>query len=252
MKITAVKYYFPGKKVTLFSYPENSICEGVLYLNSSNQATTESFTKLIRILAIFLLFVSLFSLTVTSLPILDGVYSLIKPTSKVTAEIKKDPNSYNNSFILSDSIEMSSNEFKITIPKISLESNIIPNVDSSNEATYKEELLKGIAHANGSYLPGQNGPMFLFSHSTDTLFNVEQFNAKFFALKDLEPGDEITINYKGVLYKYVAKEKKVINPMELDIIRNSNSDLILSTCFPPGTTWQRLVVFADSVETLKD
>ena len=251
MKIASAKYYSPGQKVTLFTSADNSICQGVLYLNPPEYTTSnETLLKFTRFVAVFLLFVSLFSLTVASLPILDGIYSFIKTsTSQVASAPKKDPKVYNENFIISDSSEYKSDEFKLVIPKIELESEIVPNVDSTNEASYKEQLMKGVAHANGSYFPGQTGPIFLFAHSTDTVFNIEQFNAKFFTLKDLEIGDEILINYKGKLYKYNVSEKQIINPDQLDLIREMNASLILSTCFPPGTNWQRLIISAQEAQS---
>lgn len=246
MKSKYAKYYYPGQSVTLFNYPENSICQGVLYLDSRElRSSHKTRAKLTKIVAVFLLFISLFFLTVISLPILDGLYSFIKPSNpQVAGTVKKDPNVYSESFILSDSSEYKNVEFKLVIPRINLESIVVPNVDSTNEGTYKEQLMIGVAHANGSYFPGQSGPIFLFAHSTDTILNIEQYNAKFFALKDLEIGDEILINYKGKLHKYLVSEKQVINPDQLDVIRNLNVSLILSTCFPPGTNWKRLIISA--------
>ena len=138
-----------------------------------------------------------------------------------------------------------SDEFFLDIPKINLTSNIIPNVDSSNESIYLEKLKDGVAHAKDSYFPGDNGPVVLFSHSTDTLARIIQYNAKFYALKDLEVGDEIMINFKGQIYTYRVTDKQIINPDQLDLIRQTSAKLILTTCWPPGTDWQRIVVFAD-------
>lgn len=241
-----IKYYIPGNPITLFDANKHESLTGALIISSPDSLVSIQ-RNLMRMLAVLLLFISIFSLTISSLPLIDGVLSisnLFKKETQLKVE-RKDPNKYSDNFILKNELENQSQEFVITIPKIDVVSDVIANVDSTNEAIYKEQLMKGIAHANGSYLPGQNGPVFLFSHSTDILFNVEQFNAKFFALKDLEAEDEIIINYRGSIYKYAVKEKKIINPDDLEQIRNSNSDLILSTCFPPGTNWMRLIVFAD-------
>lgn len=236
-----IKYYKPGTRMTLIDQPDS--LTGSLVISHSDFLINLQ-KKLMMVLAILLLFISVFSLTSTTLPIFDGILSLNSKRDIKNPPVK-DPNIYSNNYILANELDNQNQEFKITIPKINIVSDVIPNVDSTNEAVYKEQLMKGIAHANGSYLPGQNGPVFMFSHSTDTLFNVEQFNAKFFALKDLETGDDISISYHGTVFKYIVKDKKMINPDELETIRNSKSDLILSTCFPPGTDWMRLIIFAD-------
>lgn len=140
-------------------------------------------------------------------------------------------------------------QFNITIPKINLESRVIEGVDPVDELSYKDALTKGIAHAQGSYLPGQGGSVFLFAHSTNDISNILTYNAKFYAVKDLNPGDQVIINFKGRRYTYEVLSHQVVNPSDLDTIRNSNADLILSTCYPPGTDWQRLITFAKLVNT---
>ncbi len=136
-------------------------------------------------------------------------------------------------------------DFSIYIPKINLSSKIIANVDPNSPEAYKVELQNGVAHAKGSYLPGEGGSVFLFAHSTDTIANILRYSAKFFAVKDLGVGDEILIEFNHNQYKYVINARKIINPSDLDSIRGLNSDLILSTCYPPGTSLQRLIIFAE-------
>lgn len=138
-------------------------------------------------------------------------------------------------------------DFRLVIPKIGLESVVIKNVDPNNPSLYGEQLANGVAHALGSYLPGEDGTMFLFAHSTDAEFNIARYNAKFYAVRKLEVGDEILIRYGDKDIKYIVKDKKVISPLELDQVRDSGYKLVLSTCYPPGTDWQRLVIFADPV-----
>lgn len=138
-------------------------------------------------------------------------------------------------------------DFRIIIPKIGLESVIIKNVDPNNPSQYREQLANGVAQAMGSYLPGENGTMLLFAHSTDTVFDIAKYNAKFYAVRFLDIGDEISIRYGDKVYKYQIKDKKIISPNDLDKVRDSGYKLVLSTCYPPGTDWQRLVVFADPV-----
>ncbi|MBI3485360.1 sortase [Candidatus Daviesbacteria bacterium] len=139
--------------------------------------------------------------------------------------------------------------FKVVIPKINLESNIIDNVDASNEALYSEQLKNGVAHASGSYYPGEVGPMVLFAHSTDSVAHILQYNAKFYAAKELNLGDEVDIFFHGKKYEYSMVNKKVINPQDLASIRNTDANLVLSTCYPPGTDWQRLILYAKLVKS---
>jgi sortase A len=93
-------------------------------------------------------------------------------------------------------------------------------------------------------LPGEGGPVFLFAHSTDTIFNIARFNAKFFYAKDLKQGDEIQIDFKGKKYNYLIDHSVIVSPEDVETVRQTPADLILMTCTPPGTDWQRLLIFA--------
>ena len=137
------------------------------------------------------------------------------------------------------------------IPKINLESEVIANVDPASELDYDTKLKYGVAHALGSYLPGGKGPVYLFAHSTDTIFNITRFNAKFFAVKELAVGDEVEILFNNKRYTYIIRERQIIQPDQLDVIRASDSNLVLQTCWPPGTNWQRLILFAD-IKSVQD
>lgn len=140
-------------------------------------------------------------------------------------------------------------EFKIVVPKINLESEIVNNVDTNLEDEYKNKLQFGVAHAKGSYLPPEiGGPVYLFAHSTDTVLNIARFNAKFYSVRELENGDEINVFFNGKKYVYKVKDKFIINPKEVDVVKNAETDLILQTCWPPGTDWQRLIIYADKAD----
>lgn len=217
------RYNRPGKIITLYHYKKDKHFKGVLYIRPEALASqvwpgnlmSKAFLGLATII-----------LLIVFLPV---IYSEVryKQVIPALAEIPV------------------SEEFFLEIPKINLTSTIISNVDSSNEESYTEKLKNGVAHAKGSYFPGDGGPIVLFSHSTDTLAHIIQYNARFYGLKDLEIGDPLTIHFKGKVFPYTISEKKIIDPQNLDALRQANSKLILTTCYPPGTDWQRLIVFAN-------
>lgn len=137
-------------------------------------------------------------------------------------------------------------EFSLLIPKIGVNSLVFPNVSPTDESQYKRALKAGVAHAAGTYLPGENGRIFLFGHSTDYIWNVPQFNAIFYLLRELNEGDEIDIFYQGKRYLYQVIDKKIVDPSEVLYLKPKwgQEEIILQTCHPPGTTWQRLLVIA--------
>lgn len=136
--------------------------------------------------------------------------------------------------------------FDIIIPKFGANSRVIPNVDASNENEYLAALKTGVAHTLGTSFPGENGHIFLFAHSTDYFWNVGTYNAVFYLLYKLERGDEIDLFYKGQRYVYTVIGKQIVDPSQVEFLtRKSNMEfLTLQTCWPPGTTLQRLLVFA--------
>lgn len=143
-----------------------------------------------------------------------------------------------------------SRDFSIVIPKIGANSKIIENVDPSDEKTYLQSLSQGVAHAKGTVFPGMDGTTYLFAHSADNFWNVGRYNAVFYLLKELVPGDEIVVFFQDKRYNYKVSETKIVDPSEVGYLEakvGSGETLILQTCWPPGTTWRRLLVFAKPV-----
>lgn len=138
--------------------------------------------------------------------------------------------------------------FGLVIPKIFANVAVTAEVNPEVAAQYQAVLREagGVAHAAGSSVPGEPGTTYIFGHSTDAALNVSRYNAVFYLLKKLEPGDEIIAYYQGKDYHYQVAEKKVVAPADISDITNvtNESKLVLQTCWPPGTTWKRLLIIA--------
>ncbi len=135
--------------------------------------------------------------------------------------------------------------FSVIIPKIGINSKVIPDVNTNDAAEYQKKLAEGIAHAKGSAYPGEMGDVFLFAHSGANFKEALRFNAVFYLLNKLEIGDEVFVYYKGKKSAYRVLEKKIASPNELTYNNPSeNPRLILMTCWPPGTTLKRIAVIA--------
>ncbi len=136
--------------------------------------------------------------------------------------------------------------FSIVIPKIAANARVISNVNPADQSEYLDKLRFGVAHAAGTYLPGQDGHIFLFAHSTDYVWNVSTYNAVFYLLYKLSDGDEIDIFFEGKRHVYTVIDKKVVEPTDIQYLTNKTDSefLTLQTCWPPGTTLKRLLVFA--------
>ncbi len=238
-----VKYFYPGQTITLFDCYKNEDFNGVLYINPTFSGQSQT----IKRLSLLYLIISLIGIISLTLPFITvNINSSLQKLQVKKVETASPVPQIPVGIPIEKTMVNENNDFKIMIPKIELESDIIPNVDTTSEEIYKQKLLAGVAHANGSYFPGQDGMVFLFAHSTDSIARILEYNAKFMFVYQLDIGDEVQINYKGKLYRYAITDKKIINPQEVELVRQANSDLVLSTCWPLGTNWQRLILFADS------
>lgn len=142
-----------------------------------------------------------------------------------------------------------STEFGMVIPKILANVAISQDVNPEKAEIYQNVLRQsgGVAHAAGSALPNEDGVVYIFGHSTDSNFNVSRFNAVFYLLRKLEADDLIIVYYRGKDYRYRVKYKKVVEPTDLSDITDVAAPrrLVLQTCWPPGTTWKRLLIVAE-------
>ena len=106
-------------------------------------------------------------------------------------------------------------EFGLVIPKIEVNERVFPNIDSDNRSAYLPVLKKGVAHAKGSSLPDQPGPVFIFAHSSDNFINIGQYNAAFFLLNGLDKRDPVMVYYQGDKYRYEVFKKVLVWPDEV-------------------------------------
>ena len=90
------------------------------------------------------------------------------------------------------------------------------------------------------------GNTFIFAHSAGNWYQASQYNAVFYLLNKLSPGDDIILYYQSQPYSYQVDQVKLVSNQELDYLISATSHrrLTLMTCWPPGTTLKRLIVIA--------
>lgn len=139
---------------------------------------------------------------------------------------------------------------EISIAKISISAPMIWS-KSEKEQDMLKELENGLGHYFKTSAPGQLGNMIVSGHSSNYLWAKGDYNHVFKDLDNLEKGDVITAttfqkNGKVIIYRYVVSEKFVTVPNDARIFENSeNPILTLSTCWPIGTNFRRLIVKAE-------
>lgn len=144
-----------------------------------------------------------------------------------------------------------STEYGIVIEKINANARVVPNVNPASERDYTKALAVGVAAALGSTPPGAPGNLYLFSHSTDAPWNIVRFNAIFYLLRELVPGDRVIIFYQNKRYDYIVFDKAIASPTDVSYLTNKYDSpvLTLQTCDPPGTLLNRLIIRAKLINS---
>lgn len=133
----------------------------------------------------------------------------------------------------------------LVIPSLGICAAIIHNVDPLNSFEYQKALTRGVAHAQGTALPGEKGNIFLFAHSSANFLEASRYNSIFYLLHKLQNNDEIKIQRGEQVYKYRVTSKETVSADATKYLSQGITDkLTLMTCWPPGTTFKRLVVTA--------
>lgn len=146
------------------------------------------------------------------------------------------------------------NKFIIKIPKIMAEAEIVENVSPYDREEYLKVLENDrVAQAKGSALPGdgKGKTVYLFAHSSQQGIGMTRKNPVFYLLGEMNEGDEIFLNYQAKIYTYQVYQKKILRADEAEILNYQHENeevLLLQTCWPIGTDWKRLVVFAKKSE----
>lgn len=221
----------------------------------------------LRTLGNFLLLISLYGVIATFGPTLSyevkyqivkmrGIkYTVAAPNYGSSVQIESGPTRGFGDIIAGEQSQIlvpPDTSFSIIIPKLGATARIWPNVDPTSEEEFLPKLKSGVAHAKGSVFPGMQGNVYLFAHSTDNFWDVGRYNAIFYLLKDLSVGDDITVFFENKRFNYKVRENVVKEPEEVDLLIHSQipgkEQLILQTCWPPGTTWKRLYIIAEPLE----
>ncbi|MCL5093865.1 MAG: class E sortase [Patescibacteria group bacterium] len=130
----------------------------------------------------------------------------------------------------------------LVIPKIDINIPII-SIDGIDEDIVQDNLRKGVVKLGGTAAPGEVGNTFIIGHSSGYFWDNNPYKYVFVLLDKMEIGDtaKIYTNKRKITYEVI--EKKVVDPTQVDVVKQTDEPyLTLMTCYPPGTTNQRLIV----------
>ncbi len=143
-------------------------------------------------------------------------------------------------------VEPTNTNFALVIEKIAVNAPVVKNVSVSDKDAYNTALNLGVAHAVTSSTPDKGGNTYLFAHSSINFWRIGKYANIFNLLRKLENNDKINVFYEGKRYEYLVIGKEVVAgfntyPLTRPVLEPV---LTLQTCYPPGTTINRLVVTA--------
>ncbi len=153
-------------------------------------------------------------------------------------------------------IDITPYENRIVIPKIWKN---VPLLDIKNKEIdwlkelnniFLKELENGVIRYPSSAKPWEKWNAFIFWHSSNFPWIKWEYNQVFALLDKLNFNDSIIIYYNQKKYKYIIREKKVIKPSDVSILKRKKwkSELTIMTCWPIWTTLNRLILIWDLAE----
>lgn len=153
-------------------------------------------------------------------------------------------------------IEITPYENRVVIPKIWKNIPLLDiknqKVDSEHELEniFMKELENWVVRYPWSAMPWEEWNSFIFGHSSNFPWMNWDYNDVFSNLNFLENWDEVIIYYNQKKFKYIIKEKKVIKPGDVSVLRKNitKKEVSIMTCWPIWTTINRLVVTWEIIE----
>lgn len=140
-------------------------------------------------------------------------------------------------------------DFHLLLPKIGVNAPVIADVDGTNKEEYFKALEDGVAHFKGTAKPGQGSNIFIFGHSSFYWYKPGDYKEIFKELEQVAIGDEIILWYQSKEYKYKVVETKVVEPTEVEVLKQTQEEQVtLMTCVPVGTTRYRLIVIGKPIQ----
>ncbi|MBP9779844.1 class E sortase [Candidatus Gracilibacteria bacterium] len=163
--------------------------------------------------------------------------------------------------IASSKFEVAPYENRIIIPRLGKNVPLI-DVFHDTDADYlemheifMEELRKGVVRYPDTARPGEIGNVFIFGHSSNYPWVKSEYNDIFALLDTLKDGDDVVIFYGQKKFTYRITDRAIVKPGDMEVLESrdpNKKELALMTCWPIGTTLERIILFAELVENETD
>jgi sortase A len=185
-------------------------------------------------LRIGIIILAIISVVVLAYPFVKGWSWAVHPKSTVAPHVIPE-----NSASPDQAGAKLTNERRVLIPAIGVDSPIVEGVDES-------ALDRGAWHIPGTSTPDRGGNTVISGHRFRYL---PPNNTTFYLLNKLRSGDLIQIQWDNQLYHYRVTDTREVEPTQVEILQNTtDTRLTLFTCTPILSTARRLVITAQLEE----
>lgn len=140
----------------------------------------------------------------------------------------------------------------LVIGKLGVRAPIVLGSSPDTNVIYKE-LERGVVKYFDSPKPGASGVSMILGHSSAYPWYKGQYGSVFALLGHLKAGDTFYVEYSdGQRFNYVVKQSLVFKPFSSDlrlnkIQSNPRPSIVLISCWPVGTNYQRIAVQAELI-----
>lgn len=140
-------------------------------------------------------------------------------------------------------------EGELYIPRLGLKAPVSQAPDN-RDAVLLDLLRKSVVHLAGTARAGEMGNAVIAGHSSVYSWDrSQQLGTIFAGLPYIDPDDLIWLKEDGVLAGYAVSGTTIVTPKDTSILAQEDmATLTLFTCYPIGTSKNRLVVVAKLIE----
>ncbi len=136
----------------------------------------------------------------------------------------------------------------IIIGDINVNAPVIYDQKEVDEKSFQKALQNGVVHYPGTALPGQQGNVVMFGHSSGQWWAPGDYKFVFTLLDKLKSQDLIYVDYHGIRYIYRVYDSVVVQPSDLSVLNQGSKNILtLITCTPVGSSDKRLIVKAQQI-----
>lgn len=140
----------------------------------------------------------------------------------------------------------------LIIGEIGVSAPIIFGAGTDAKNIYRN-LENGVVHYSDTPKPGAGGVSVILGHSSAYPWYKGAYGSVFALLGKLKPGDVFSVRYEdGRTFTYSVKQSIIFAPFKNNdqlskIEKNPKNSIVLISCWPIGTDYKRIALYAETI-----